>query len=193
MFLSISKSFAATTSNVMSLALASTQSVAPIAGRNLSAVINTDTGNLSVALNPGFDISSNAKPNGVLILKVEITDSSLTLRQAILPVTGGPIALLLANTTNRPTNSDYLDIKNGTLTSNANIIAYPFTVTTDKPADVTITYNNTTNQYDIVTDKNQSKQINTQVTSLAPIPNTYTFLDSAGSYEAAITLTYTSL
>lgn len=193
MFLSISKSFAGQTSNVMALALASNQTVTPVTGRNLSAIINPDTGNLSVALNPGFNISSNAKPNGTLILKAEITDSSLTLRQAILPVVGGPIALLLANTTNRPTNADYLDIKNGTLTSNSNIIAYPFTVTTDSPADVTITYNNTTNQYDIVTSKNQQKQINTQVTSLAPIPNTYTYADSAGSYEANITLTYTSL
>ena len=160
-------------------------------GAVTTTTITPDTGNLTAALVSQFKINLNTDSQD-LYLQGKTTgaggDVNALFRQ------GSQTYVVFSNTASGkiPTAASIADCKtsNPTATNNANAIAYPI-------ANVTLTnggsasYDNSKNQYEL--DVNGGTTVATTTTGTTPYANTYSFQDNAGTYQAIMTLTSTSL
>ena len=160
-------------------------------GAVTTTTITSDTGNLTAALVSKFKINLNTDSQD-LFLQGKTTgaagDVNALFRQ------GSQVYVVFSNTASGkvPTAAAIADCKTAspTATNNANAIAYPIaSVALDNGGSAN--YDNTKNQYNV--DVNGGTTIATTTTGTTPYANTYSFQDNAGTYQAIMTLTSTSL
>lgn len=160
-------------------------------GAVVTTTITPDTGNLTAALVSKFKINLNTDSQD-LYLQGKTTgaagDVNALFRQ------GSQTYVVFSNTASGkvPTAAAIADCKTAspTATNNANAIAYPIaSVSLDNGGSAT--YDNSKNQYTV--NVNGGTTIATTTTGTTPYANTYSFQDNAGTYQAIMTLTSTSL
>lgn len=160
-------------------------------GAVTTTTITPDTGNLTAALVSKFKINLNTDSQD-LFLQGKTTgaagDVNALFRQ------GSQVYVVFSNTASGkvPTAAAIADCKTAspTATNNANAIAYPIaSVALDNGGSAN--YDNSKNQYNV--DVNGGTTIATTTTGTTPYANTYSFQDNAGTYQAIMTLTSTSL
>lgn len=160
-------------------------------GTVTTTTITPDTGNLTTALVSKFKINLNTDSQE-LYLQGKTTGSGGDV--TALFTQGEQTYIVFSNTTveKLPTSEAIVDCKNASpaATNNANAIAYPITsVTFDNGGSAT--YDNSKNQYTV--NVNGGTTIATTTIGTTPYTNTYSFQDNAGTYQAIMTLTSTSL
>lgn len=159
-------------------------------GTVLSTTIAPETGNLAASLISKFQARLNS-PTQALYLQATAESATNPIEIAFFQQ-GGNQYLILANIGNKPTTAAIADCKVATPnpTVNVNAIAYPVTSVALTNSG-TSTYDNAKNQYDV--DIVAGETIATTTIGTAAIPLTYSYLDTAGTYQAILTLTSTSL
>ena len=159
-------------------------------GAVTTTTITPETGVLATGLISKFQIRANANtPN--LYLKAT-TESSTNPSEVAFFAQSGTTYVILSNTTNKPTTAAVADCKaaSPSLANNVNAIAYPIaSAAADNTG--TVTFDGTKNQYNI--SANAGQTIVTTTTGTTPLANTYSYLDTAGTYQAILTLSNTSL
>lgn len=181
-----------TASQILQCTLGTYLDITPqTSGAVTTTTITPDTGNLTAALVSKFKINLNTDSQD-LYLQGKTTgaagDVNALFRQ------GSQTYVVFSNTASGkvPTAAAIADCKTAspTATNNANAIAYPIaSVTLDNGGSAN--YDGTKNQYNI--DVNGGTTIATTTTGTTPYSNTYSFQDNAGTYQAIMTLTSTSL
>lgn len=159
-------------------------------GAVTTTTITPETGALATALISKFQIRANANTPG-LFLKAT-TESSTNPAEVAFFQQSGTVYVILSNTTNKPTTAAVADCKaaSPTLANNVNAIAYPIASAAASNSG-TITFDGTKNQYNVTA--NAGETIVTTTTGVTPVANTYSYLDTAGTYQAILTLSNTSL
>ncbi len=160
-------------------------------GAVTSTTISPDTGALTAALVSKFQINLNTD-NQALYLQATTTGASGSVNA--LFEQGSQTYVVFSNTAagKQPTAAAISDCKAAApvAANNANAIAYPIaSVALDNSG--TSTYDAAKNQYNVTV--NGGTTIATTTTGTTPYANTYSFQDNAGTYEAVMTLTSTSL
>ena len=181
-----------TASQILQCTLGTYLDITPqTSGAVTTTSITPDTGNLAAALVSKFKINLNTDSQD-LFLQGKTTgaagDVNALFRQ------GSQVYVVFSNTASGklPTAAAIADCKTAspTATNNANAIAYPIaSVNLDNGGSAN--YDNSKNQYNI--DVNGGTTIATTTTGTTPFSNTYSFQDNAGTYQAIMTLTSTSL
>lgn len=160
-------------------------------GAVTTTTITPDTGNLGTALISKFQIDLNTD-NQQLYLQGNTTGAAGSVNA--LFEQGANKYVVFSNTTvgKLPTAAAITDCKSAspTAVNNANAIAYPI-ASVALTNSGTSTYDGTKNQYNITA--NSGSTIATTTTGTTPYTNTYSFQDNAGTYQAIMTLTSTSL
>lgn len=183
---------AETASQILQCTLASYLDITPeISGAVTTTTITPDTGNLTAALVSKFRINLNTDSQELYLqgkTKSSGEDVNALFKQ------GDQTYIVFSNTTDgkQPTTAAIEDCKSAapTAINNANAIAYPISsVSLDN--DGSATYNESQNQYTV--NVNGGTTIATTTTGTTPYANTYSFQDNAGTYQAIMTLTSTSL
>lgn len=159
-------------------------------GAVTTTTITPDTGNLAAALVSKFQIRANANAPS-LYLKAT-TESTTSPNEVAFFAQSGTTYVILSNTSNKPLASAIADCKlaSPTLANNANAIAYPIASSAADNSG-TVTFDSTKNQYNV--SANAGQTIVTTTTGTIPLANTYSYLDTAGTYQAILTLSNTSL
>lgn len=159
-------------------------------GAVTTTTIAPDTGALATALISKFQIQANANAPS-LYLKAT-TASTTNPSEVAFFQQSGTTYVILSNTTNMPLTSAIADCKlaTPTLANNANAIAYPIASSTATNSG-TVTFDGTKNQYNV--SANAGQTVVTTTTGTTPLANTYSYLDTAGTYQAILTLSNTSL
>ncbi len=156
-----------------------------------SATINVDSGVLSNPLTSKFNIQLNSPQT--LYLRANALSKSNTNEKAFFQ-NGTDVYVILAHTTNKPTVAAMNNAKSGSAAAdqNPNVIAYKVTGVTlgGTSSDVTPSYDEDSYQYEIAALPGLSSATTTIATSIAP--NTYSYLDTAGTYQAVVTLSSSS-
>ena len=181
-----------TASQILQCTLGTYLDITPqTSGAVTTTTITPDTGNLTASLVSKFKINLNTDSQD-LYLQGKTTgttgDVNALFRQ------GSQTYVVFSNTASGkvPTAAAIADCKTAspTATNNANAIAYPIaSVTLDNGGSAN--YDNSKNQYNV--DVNGGTTIATTTTGTTPYANTYSFQDNAGTYQAIMTLTSTSL
>lgn len=164
------------------------QAITP--GAVTTTTITPDTGVLQAALVSKFQVQLNSATQA-LFLKAT-TSSSTNPTEVAFFEQGGSTYLVMSNTTSAPTTAAVADCKTATPdpTININAIAYPIaSMALDNGG--TSTFDNTKDQYDVTV--NAGESIATTTTGTTPYSGTYSFLDTAGTYQSILTLSTTSL
>lgn len=159
-------------------------------GAVTTTTITPDTGNLATALISRFQIRANANAPS-LYLKAE-TASSTNPSEVAFFQQGGATYVILSNITNKPTTAAIADCKlaSPTPANNANAIVYSIASAAADNSG-TVTFDSAKNQYNVTANAGQT--IVTTTTGTTPLANTYSYLDTAGTYQAILTLSTTSL
>lgn len=176
--------------------LATWARVVVAAGGVVNTTIDCDTGDLATALTPRFWFATNQSGTGTTnwSMSATIQDSGANTVNAMYGTAANP-SIILANTTTPPTLAAINDIKNGTLTSNANAIAYatPATLALGS-GTLNITQNfyrdtGSTDYYRIVSRSRGYRYI---TLTIGPGVRTGTFsaLDTPGDYQAVVTFQF---
>lgn len=158
-----------------------------------TASMDVDTGNLSTALTSKFKIQTNQAQT----LYVNATTASSTTPNTVAFFKqGANIYVVLSNigATQKPTDAAITDCKAATPNpdNNSNAIAYNVTgVTLTGATTTTPTYDATKNQYVISANPGQTSATTTIATTA--LPTTYSYMDTAGTYQAVVTLSNVSL
>lgn len=160
-------------------------------GTTLSTTIAPDTGNLAAQLVSKFSITLNE--DKTLYLKAT-TESVATANENAFFQKTGTTYIILSNigATQKPTAAAVADCKATAPdpTINVNAIAYPLSGVALTNSS-TATYDGTKNQYTIAAKRGVS--IATTTIDTPVLANTYSYLDTAGTYQAILTLSSTSL
>lgn len=157
----------------------------------VTTTISPDTGALGTALISKFKVNSNTDTQN---LYLQATTTSDTGTVNALFQKGGTEYIVFSNTLTGklPTTEAIENCKGGSpsVASNANAIAYPIqSVAVDNNG--TATYDAAKNQYNVTAGMGTS--IATTTTGTTPLADTYSFADNAGTYQAIVTLTSTTL
>lgn len=159
-------------------------------GATTTTTISPDTGALAASLVSKFQVNSNTDTQQ---LYLQGTTTSSTGSENALFQEGNQVYAVFSNTVTGklPTSAAIADCKAGTPNeeNNANAIAYPIDVALTNSGSAT--YDDTKNQYNVTTGMGTS--IATTTTGTTPHANTYSFADNAGTYQAVMTLTSTTL
>ena len=180
-----------TASQILQCTLGTYLDITPeLGGAVTTTAIAPDTGNLNTALVSKFKINLNTDCQKLYLQGKTGAggDVNALFRQ------GNQTYVVFSNTASGkvPTAAAIADCKTAspTATGNANAIAYPIaSITLDNGGRAN--YDNNKNQYKL--DVNAGTTIATTSTGTTPYANTYSFQDNAGTYQAIMTLTSTSL
>ncbi len=190
--LNASHAISNTASQTLQATLGTYLDITPVtSGAVTTTTITPDTGALAAALVSKFQVNLNTDSQA---LYLQATTAGAAGNVNALFQQGGQTYLVLANTTTGkvPTAAAIADCKAAApvAANNANAIAYPIaSVSLDNSG--TATYDATKNQYSVTA--NGGTTIATTTTGTAPYSGTYSFQDNAGTYQAIMTLTATSL
>ncbi len=190
--MSASHAISNTASQTLQCTLGTYTDITPVtAGAVTSTTITPDTGNLAAALVSKFQINLNTD-NSQLYLQGNTTGAAGAVNALFQQ--GGNTYVVFSNTASGklPTAAAITDAKSAapTAANNANAIAYPIASVALTNAG-TSTYDNTKNQYNI--SAKAGSTIATTTTGTTPYTSTYSYDDNAGTYQAIMTLTTTSL
>lgn len=161
-------------------------------GGTINSTINTDTGALNTALNPAFLLTVNdTKSHNLTITATANTQSGSV--NAIFNNSSVPY-IILTNSSYLPTTSAIDDIKTlgPTAANNPNAIAYAITGPAPVSGKLTVSFNTTSNLWNLELKNKGQTKITVTVPAGSPFTNTYSIDDSAGGYTATITVTFTS-
>lgn len=168
-----------------------TDITAVTSGAVTTTTIAPDTGNLAAALVSKFQINLNSSGQQ---LYLQGNTAGAAGNVNALFQQGANTYVVFSNTTSGklPTAAAITDTKSAapTAANNANAIAYPI-ASVALTNTGTSTYDATKNQYNITA--NAGSTIATTTTGTTPYTNTYSYDDNAGTYQAIMTLTATSL
>ncbi len=160
-------------------------------GAVLTTTIAPDTGNLAAALVSKFQVNLNTDNQQ---LYLQATTASSTGNVNALFQQGIEVYMIFSNTTTGklPLTAAITDCKAATpvAANNANAIAYPI-ASVELTNGGSLNFDATKNQYNITV--NGGSTIATTTTGTTPYANTYSFADNAGTYQAIMTLTSTTL
>lgn len=160
-------------------------------GAVTSTTIAPDTGALATALISKFQVNLNTDSQQ-LYLQGSTTGAAGAVNALFQQ--SGQTYVVFSNTTSGklPTAAAIADCKTAapTAANNANAIAYPI-ASVALTNSGTATYDGTKNQYNVTV--NGGTTVATTTTGTTPYTNTYSFADNAGTYQAVMTLTSTSL
>lgn len=181
-----------TASQTLQCTLGTYLDIQPVtSGAVTTTTIAPDTGNLAAALVSKFAINLNTDAQ-TLYLQGNTTGAA-GVTNALFQQ-GANQYVVFSNTTvgKLPTAAAITDVKSAapTAANNSNAIAYPI-------ASVALTNSGTSvydplkNQYTLVA--NSGSTTATTTTGTTPYTNTYSYNDNAGTYQAIMTLTSTSL
>lgn len=190
--LNASHAISSNASQVLQCTLGTYLDITPEAGGAVTTTtIAPATGNLTSELISKFKINVNTDCQE-LYLQGKTTGDSGDVNALFKQ--GSQTYVVFSNTASGklPTAAAIADCKTAspTATNNANAIAYPIaSVSLDNGG--TANYDNSKNQYNV--DVNGGTTIATTTTGTTPYANTYSFQDNAGTYQAIMTLTSTSL
>ena len=161
------------------------------AGASLIADINPEDGQLSTALKSSFNVTTNIK-DAKVYLSAEVASDSST--ESALFKKAGHSFIVLGNVGDeqKPTVDAINDCKNATSTpeNNANAIAYQF-ASVDRPNTVDISYDHDKDV--IIYELHEDSATVGITTKTAAAEGTFSRKDTAGSYQAQVTLSSANL
>lgn len=164
---------------------------AQTSGAVTTTTITPDTGNLAAALVSKFQVNLNTDSQQLFL---QATTAGAAGNVNALFQQGTQVYAVFSNTASGklPTAAAITDCKSAapTAANNANAIAYPIESVALTNTG-TATYDATKNQYNVTV--NGGTTIATTTTGTAPYAGTYSFADNAGTYQAIMTLTSTTL
>ncbi len=190
--LNVSHAISNTASQTLQATLGTYLDITPVtAGAVTTTTITPDTGALAAALVSKFQVNLNTDTQN-LFLQAKTTGSTGDVNALFQQ--GSQTYVVFSNTATgkQPTAAAIADCKAAApvAANNANAIAYPIaSVNLDNTG--TATYDATKNQYNVSVKGGTT--IATTTTGTTPYSGTYSFLDNAGTYQAIMTLTSTSL
>lgn len=157
-------------------------------GGNLSTTIDCATGNLTAVLTPTFQFSTNLPGGGITnwVFRSTVNTSDSGDVNGMYGPTADP-SIILGNITTPPTEAAVDDIKNGTLISNNNAIAYPTSLTFGAGTLVIqdYTFDDVQDRYEIRSRGSGNRFINMNIET--PVrTGTYNAMDSSGDYQAIV-------
>lgn len=161
--------------------------VTPDSSAMTKTTIDPDTGNLAAALTSKFKVKLNS--DQVMYLRANV--QSDTTNELAFFKNGEQVSIVLGHVTNKPTVASINNAKAPTAeaSQNPNVIAYNVAnITLDGASSgETPTYQTDSSQYTI----NAKPGLTTATTTISTTvnPSTYSFLDTAGTYSAIVTLT----
>lgn len=159
-------------------------------GATLTTTISPDTGAFTAPLVSKFQVNTNTDTQD---LYLQATTAGEAGNVNALFEQSGTVYVVFSNTlTNKiPTAAAIADCKAASPdeTANANAIAYPIANVALSNGG-TAEFDSTKNQYNVTAAMGSSIATTTGTT---PLANTYSFADNAGTYQAIMTLTATSL
>lgn len=190
--INVSHAISNTASQTLQATLGTYLDITPVTdGAVTNTTIAPDTGALANALVSKFQVNLNTDSQ---TLYLQATTAGAAGNVNALFQQGGNTYVVFSNTSSGklPTAAAITDCKSATPTAanNANAIAYPISSVALTNSG-TATYNTTKNQYDVSV--NGGTTVATTTTGTTPYTNTYSFQDNAGTYQAIMTLTSTSL
>lgn len=163
-------------------------------GTTLLTNITPSNGNLQAPLVSKFRIRYNDGTQAQALYLHATTESSSSANEVAFFQQGGAEYIILSNLDNKPLSSAITSCKDPipVTADNANAIAYPITSVVLDPVGTTpISFDNSKNQYDIEVEAGET--IATTTIGATPFGGTFAFNDNAGTYQAILTLTTTSL
>ncbi len=190
--INVSEAISNNASQILQCTLGTYLDITPeTSGTTTTTTIAPATGNLAAPLVSQFKINLNTDSQD-LYLQGKTTGAAGDVNALFKQ--GSQTYVVFSNTASGkvPTAAAIADCKTAspTATNNANAIAYPITsVSLDNGGSSN--YDDSKNQYNI--DVNGGTTIATTTTGTTPYNNTYSFQDNAGTYQAIMTLTSTSL
>lgn len=160
-------------------------------GAVTTTTITPDTGALAAALVSKFQVNLNTDSQ---VVYLQATTAGAAGNVNALFQQGSQTYVVFSNTATGklPTAAAISDCKAAApvAANNANAIAYPI-ASVALTNSGTSTYDATKNQYNVTV--NGGTTVATTTTGTTPYANTYSFQDNAGTYQAVMTLTATSL
>lgn len=163
-------------------------------GGNISAVIDPTIGSLSASLTPGFTLITNsAGSQNVNLVAVANTTGGTVNALSGTGATGSTF-IVLTNNAALPTTGAVSDAQSGAPTPgvNANVIAYPVNKPDDVPAQLAYTWDGANIRWNgVLTHKGNTNTLLT-IPASTPKTNTFSIDDANGTYQATITLSFTS-
>lgn len=162
-------------------------------GTTLLTNIDPDLGGLTAELVSKFRVRYNNTALSQALYLQATTVSNTPSNENAFFSQGSNVYLILSNTTNKPSPAAIADCKASppTPANNANAIAYSVSGVTLTPAGTAPSYDDVKNQYNISVAAGET--IVTTTIGQSVLPTTYSFLDTAGTYEATLKLTITPL
>jgi len=161
-------------------------------GGNIAAVIDPDTGTLSLAFTPGFTLTTNT--NAAEPLTLTATCNTTTLVQNAFSGDGNPgtTFISLTNNTILPTVAAVTDAKSAAPTpaNNADVIAYGVTPPTNIAGQLIYTWDAVNIRWNASLSHKGSTNTALTIPAATPKANTYSFDDDPGNYQATITLSF---
>lgn len=161
-----------------------------VVGKNtgLSGTIDPDLGSVT-AMTPSFIVSTNSGSTLGLHLSATAPYNGATPEQA-LTSTGTYIVLANITAGAQATQAAIQDITGGTLSSNANAIAFPFTPQATVAGTITLgTWDNTGKFWPYTLTHKGDTDVNNGISGTA-LGGTYTTDDEPGTYQATVTLAF---
>jgi len=161
-------------------------------GGNIGSSINPDDGTLTTAFSPAFRLTTNS--NAATPVRLTATCNTTTVAQNAFSGDGatGTTFLTLTNNTVLPIIAAVTDAQSASPTpaTNADVISYAITKPADVPSQLVYTWDNTNKYYNASLTHKGNTDTSLTVPSALPKPNTYSFDDDAGSYQATVTLSF---
>lgn len=159
-------------------------------GATLSTTIDSTDGTLSANLVSVFNVTAN-EDSQTVYLQATANTSDTGAANALFQDGSDNVYIMLGNTGsgNQPASAALTDCANNG-SANPNVIAYQISSLALNNS-ATSEYDGTLNQYEITMDAGETTA--TTTTATAAYGDTYTFDDLAGSYQAVLTMTTTSL
>lgn len=156
----------------------------------VSTTMDSNTGLLSAALNPGFIITTNSPQTYTLTMSATATTTSSTTNNAIFNI-GSTRYIALTNNTVLPTTTSLNNITSGspTSTSNPNAIAYPIDDPTTATG-LTVAYSSTNRNWLLTLNRVGNTTTYLVIPANTPLSNTFSTDDEAGDYKATVTLSF---
>lgn len=158
-------------------------------GGNLSATINTTSGELSDALTPGFKMTTNTILPKILTITATVKTTGGNVN-SIFNI-GVSKYIILGNFSTPPTTLAVNDIRSGSpmALNNANAIAYTINNPEVSPGLISA-YDYDNDRWNLVLTKKGSTKTSITVPAMAPLSQTFDYNDDAGDYQAVITLSF---
>lgn len=155
-----------------------------------NSTITPSTGALVSALIPSFYIKTNSR-NAQYLTFSATTNTQSGAENAIFNIASNKY-IILSNVTYQPTSAALANIKSGSPTpcDNQNAIAYTINDPPSISGALSVTYNTTNKNWDLVLTNRGQTPTSVTIPSGSALSGTYSSGDRAGTYQATVMLTF---